>query len=202
MTEEIDYPSASKSTSKEVIKPKQVKVVSGEVTQRKKGLGSKIAETFTGDNAHNVMEYVLFDVIIPAAKNMAADAVSQGFERLLFGEAKSRSRSRSSGSYTSYSKQYKSEDKPSRSISRAARASHNFAEVTIEHRDEAEDVLVKMTDLVKDYGSASVADLYDLVDITSNFTDNKWGWTDLSGADIERTRAGYLLDLPRPKPLE
>ena len=44
----------------------------------------------------------------------------------------------------------------------------------------------------------SVADLYGLVGIDSEYTDNKYGWTNLSSASIKATRDGYILDLPRP----
>ena len=47
-----------------------------------------------------------------------------------------------------------------------------------------------------------MADLYDMVNITGDYTDTKWGWYDLRGAGVERIRSGYLLDLPRPVPLD
>ena len=59
-----------------------------------------------------------------------------------------------------------------------------------------------MYDLVNSYDSATVADFYDLVGITSEFTDNKWGWTNLHGSRVIRARDGYLLDLPKPEPVE
>jgi hypothetical protein len=52
--------------------------------------------------------------------------------------------------------------------------------------------------LTFDYGQASISDLYELVGITANFTDNKWGWTDLRSSSVSRARDGYLLNLPRP----
>ena len=33
--------------------------------------------------------------------------------------------------------------------------------------------------------------------VTVNFTDNKYGWKDLSSASVSRVRDGYLLNLPR-----
>src|SRR5664279_3084609 len=62
------------------------RITTGEVIQRKKSLGRKISETFTGDDINSVWSYVLFEVIIPAAKTMISDAASQGVERMLFGE--------------------------------------------------------------------------------------------------------------------
>ena len=74
------------------------------------------------------------------------------------------------------------------------RSRHNFDDIILDSRGEAEEVLSHLVDLVDDYGMASVADLYDLVGITSNFTDNKYGWTNLSSASVSRVRDGYLID--------
>lgn len=74
-------------------------------------------------------------------------------------------------------------------------------EVIIETRVEAEHVLDRMVDLLKQYDQVTVSDLCDLVGATAAYTDNKWGWTDLRGADIRRVREGYLLKLPQPDSL-
>jgi hypothetical protein len=47
----------------------------------------------------------------------------------------------------------------------------------------------------------SVADLYDLVGVTGNYTDNKYGWTDIRSASVIRVRDGYMLKLPKALPL-
>jgi len=63
---------------------------------------------------------------------------------------------------------------------------------------EAEEVIDRMFDLVSRYEVVTVADLYELVGVSGEYTDAKWGWTDLRGAAAMRIRDGYLLDLPRP----
>ena len=190
-------------------KVKVEKIISGEAVKRKKPLGKKIAETFGGDDMHSVGNYILMDVLLPAAKNMVADAVTQGVERMIFGD--SRRRNVSTGSrvnYTSYSSN-KNSDKPSysggsmsRSISQRARTVHDFDEVILQDRGEAEQVLDMLGEMIASYDVATVSDLYDLVGITGSFTDDKWGWTDLRGASISRVRDGYLLNLPRTQPLD
>jgi hypothetical protein len=86
-------------------------------------------------------------------------------------------------------------------MSRQARARHDFDEIVLESRTEAEEVIDRLFDLVSRYESATVADLYELVGLASSHTDHKWGWTDLRGAGVSRVRGGYLLDLPDPHPL-
>ena len=43
-----------------------------------------------------------------------------------------------------------------------------------------------------------MADLYDLVGMTSNYTDNKYGWYDLRTAYIQGVSGGYVIRLPKP----
>lgn len=189
------------------------KVISGKVVQQKKSLGKKFAELFLGDDTRSVGEYILHDVLIQAAKSMICDMVGWGgaAEMILFGEKRGRNTRREGGrSYTSYGSYYKSTDRDRdggrrdspRDISRTGRARHDFDEIVLETRGEAEEVLSHLVDLTIDYDMASVADLYDLVGITTNFTDNKYGWTDLERASVSRVRGGYLINLPRPVALD
>lgn len=184
--------------------PRVERVVKNSAIQRKKSFGKRLAETFTGDDARSVGSYVIFDVMVPAAKGMISDMISEGIERLLFGDSRSRSRSTKSYSgYTSYNRYYSQKDagrdSPSykRNISHRARAVHDFDEILIETRGEAEEVLDRLQDLIDNYEMATVADLYDLVGITGTYTDDKWGWVDIRTASVHQVRNGYLLNLPK-----
>lgn len=191
-------------------KEKVEKVVEGEAIRRKKSLGTRAKEMFFGGDTRGVWGYVGEEVLLPAAKDMIADAVSQGIERMIYGEARSSSRRTGrrpdgKGPYISYDR-YSRKKSPGRrgggEISHRARAAHDFDEIILATRVEADEVIDRLFDLVSKYESATVADLYDLVGITGNYTDDKWGWHDLRGADVRRVRHGYLLDLPRPEPLD
>lgn len=186
------------------------KVVTGSVSRRRTPLGKRLAQTFVADDASGVGGYILFDVLIPAFKDVIADVVSQGIERVLYGGARSTSRRTgarpSSSGYTSYNRYssagappWKREEKPQ--LSRRARGSFDFDEIILATRGEATEVIDKLFELVSKYEEATVADLYELVGITGTFTDEKWGWRDLRGAGVTRVSGGYLLDLPKPEPL-
>lgn len=87
-------------------------------------------------------------------------------------------------------------------LSRASRTRHDFNDIVIQYRPEAEEVVSRMFDLLERYGSVEVADLYELTGIASSHTDHKWGWTDLRGARVRPIRGGkdgYLLELPEPQ---
>lgn len=209
-----EFPSNSrKARTQPDDEPKKIeKVVTGEVVTRKKPLGRKIFGTFFGGDAKGVAGYIVMDVLLPAAKDAIADAFSQGIERMLFGEVRSASRRtghRPAGtagyvSYNRFAQQSPTQGRREepRSVSRRARGQHDFDEIILATRAEAEEVIDRLFDLVSRYEQATVSDLYSLVDISGNFTDEKWGWTDLRGAGVTRIRDGYLLDLPKPVQLD
>lgn len=216
MDDEAFPPNTHVRRSREPEKSEKVveKVTTGVVARRKKPFRRKLAEVFVADDAQSVGSYILFDILIPSAKDVIADVVSQAIERTLFGGSRSpRSRAsvRPGGSaghvsYNRYSSpapwnRGREEQRPT--VSRRARAAHDFDEIILATRGEAEEVVDRLFDLVARYQQATVADLYELVGISGNFTDEKWGWTDIRGAGVTRiSSSGYLLDLPKPELLD
>lgn len=188
--------------------PKKIeRVTSAEAVRRKKGLGQKFRETFIGGDARTATDYVIFHVLIPSAKDMLAEAASSGIERLIYGETRPR-RGHTSGysglGHVNYNRMSTSQNKQEspRTLSRAARARHDFDDIVIPSRQDAEEVIDRLFDLLDRYGSASVAELYELTGIQSSHVDHKWGWRDLRGSKAARLRSGgFLLDLPDPEPL-
>lgn len=211
--DEAEFPANNRANKpKEEEKKVIAKVVTGQVARRKKPLSARIREVFVGGDTKSVGSYILFDVIVPATKDVIADAVSQGVERLIFGEARSSSRRTGARpgrpnahvSYNRYSSPtpWDGNRREEPRISRRARASHDFDEIILATRGEAEEVIDRLFDLVSRYQQATVSDLYELVGITSNFADEKWGWTDIRGAGVTRVSNGYLLDLTKPEALD
>lgn len=68
-----------------------------------------------------------------------------------------------------------------------------------DNREEAERVLSQLRKVIDLYGYCTVADMYDLCGIVSNYTDYKYGWTTLKDAKITRVciRDGYTFELPK-----
>lgn len=194
--------------------PKKIKkVIEGKVVRRKKPWHARVSEVFIGGDSKTVGSYLLYDVLLPATKDTIADLMSQGVERMLFGEVRSTSRRPgarrgSSNGYVSYNRYsvntppWERDRREPKSSSRRARATHDFDEIILDTRVEAEEVIDRLFDLVSQYESATVADLYDLLGVESEYTDRKWGWTDLRGADAIRVPRGYKLKLPRAEPLD
>lgn len=217
----MEFPSNSKTkVQEEPINDKKVKrIVTGKVVERKKSFGKKFAELITGEDGsdmNSVVSYVIRDILLPNIKSMVYDVITGGVEMKLFGTANgkrnrgSRSNGGSSGrTWTSYNSMSSSSSRDDRDRDRDReanrkseadrnRARHNFDDIILETRGEAEEVLDSLISLVEsDYGVASIADLYTMVNIPGNFTDNKFGWDDLRDAKVRRVRDGWLIDLPK-----
>jgi hypothetical protein len=204
------FPGNSKHPARSRDEPKRVeRVVTSEVTRRKTPLGRRLSQSLIGGDAQSVWGYVFGEVLIPAARDMVADAVTGGVERMIFGDSSPggrRGRSRygsSSPGHTPYNR-YSStgrRDEPRREMSRRGRATHSFDEIIIPTRVEAEEVLDRLEDMIAKYDAVAVSDLYEMVGISGNFADEKWGWTDMRTASVTRARGGYLLNLPKPEPI-
>lgn len=188
------------------------KIVKGGAIKKKKGLGSKFREALGGKDGQSVPDYIMYEVLGPALKDMITDAVIQGVERLVYGEARHSSRrtsnhrgpvgSSSHISYNRYATTPRETAGPRTAMSSRGRASHDFGEIELRTRAQGEAVIGQMQEFIDRFGHTSVADLYEMVDLEAEFTDEKWGWTDLFGADCRRTRNGtYILILPRTEPI-
>lgn len=185
------------------------KVVEGQVVRRKKPLGKRIKETFLGGDNRSIGEFIFQDVIIPNIRDMIFEAGQQGLERSLYPGSEPRAFRRGVGSrpgdprrhvnYNGIARGPARDRLEDRTMSRRARANHDFGEIILATRPEAEAVLEGLFALLEQYEVATVSDLYEMTGVSSQFTDRNWGWTDLRGTDIRRIREGYLLDLPRPE---
>ena len=180
-------------------KPMQ-KVVSGKARVKKKGEVRKFMDSFFSEDIHNVKEYILTEVIIPSIKDALSNAINYGSDMMIYGDAK-HSKKRSNASKVSYSRFYDDRRELRSNTSSSSRIRYSYDTVTVDSRGEAEEVLRRMDEALEEYGMVSVADFYDLVGVTGDFTDHNYGWLDLRGAGIKRARDGYVFELPRVVPL-
>lgn len=188
--------------SKEKAEEKKVaKVITGTARTKKKSETRKFADIFISEDITNVKSYVLMDVLVPAIKKAIDDIVSDGIHMILYGGQGGRDRSRGSATKISYNRMYDSRDRRDDRTIRAGSA-FDYDNIIFENRGDAEAVLSAMDDVIDQYGVVSVADLYDLADVsTTNYAANKYGWTDIHNAQAVRVRDGWMLKLPRALPL-
>lgn len=201
-----EFPSNShKSREEHVERRVTEKVVKGKVKQKKKSLGKRMSESFLEDDSSNVGRYIIWDVLIPAAKDTLFDILTNAGRMFLYGENEKPGRiSRDRGkSYVSYSSYYDDDRDRRRDRTRVnRRPTQNFSEIIFDYKEDAEEVLDRMADLLDDYQMVTVGDLYDLIGQSSNYTDQKWGWYNLNTARVVRCRDGYSLRLPRTEELD
>lgn len=187
---------------------KQEKITVNQVIVKKPGFGKRLSSAFTGDDGRSVMTHVMWDVLVPAAKDMMADAGREAIDRLLYGE--SRGRAGRPVNYSSvgttlagrvnYNRPGFMQDprEVEKSKMQTTRGAMSIDDIILATMVEANEVIARLQSLCIQYGRASVADLFDLVGVTGQYTDEKFGWTSMDGARPHRTRDGYRLDLPAP----
>ncbi len=177
-----------------------------EVIIRKKGIGRKFKDIFFGGSFKASAQYVVAEVALPALRTMIVDTTSKGIERVIFGPGNAVARSRST---TNYGPRVQYNNPVARQstmlphqppfLSRNAR--QDFGDIILSTREECENVLERLSDLIDKFKSASKQDLMVLLNQPSQYTDMKWGWGFLGNAEIIQVREGWLLDLPPMEPL-
>lgn len=199
---EREFPGNSQRSKEESGEPRErprlEKIVDGDVTLKKKSAW--------GGYLKGAIVFVGTTVVVPMLKDLITQGSSALIEGVVYGDdARNRSvGSRIKNDRTSYDRMYGRDRHvgPERTLSSKARATHDFGELTLNSRNEGIQILTTLGELIKEYGSATVSELYDLVGITGSFTDSKWGWYDLRGAEVRRGRGGFVLEMPKTEPIE
>lgn len=179
------------------------KVVSGKVSVKKKSAIQKFVDGFIQEDASNLKDYVINDVIIPSAKRMVDDIISNGIHMILYGNTGSKRTSVPADkvSYIDYNKM--STNNRGNNGFTASQSTFNYDDVTFYSRGDAEAVLREMYATINEYGLVRVADFYEAAGVTEfNYTGNDYGWSDISSARVVPTRDGYCIKLPRPSPIK
>lgn len=190
---------AREQKQSEQTKKKNVqKVVKGKVKTKSKSGLHQIANEFISEDAGNVKQYIILDVLLPAAKKAISEVVTNGIDMLLYGETGvSKKKNGPTVSYhTPYSSYKKDRDQP------RYRSRYDFKDIILDTRREADEVLVAMEEILENYDVVTVNDYYDLCGVTGKFTDDRYGWTNLDTARVVRSYDGYTIKFPRVIPVD
>lgn len=198
-----DYKSNSDASRREAQEEKKVEpVVSSPGKIRKKGGALKVVSGFVEENLGSVLSYIWTDVLKPNIKKAISEMVNTGTDMLLYGESKP-SNKRSITQKVSWRDYYDRE--PERVNSRYLRpqtAVPSYDDILYDTRGDAEAVLASLRDMIARYGLATILDLYDAAQVpTDNYTLKRYGWDNLDSGYAHRVRDGYILVLPKAKPL-
>lgn len=175
------------------------KVVKGNVKIKKKSEARKFADIFLPEDVSNVKSFIVQDVLIPALKKVISDTV----DTFLYGGSR-RGNSTSNAGKVSYSSYYGGDRFSSRDDRPPfdTRKGFDLGDVILDTRQEANDVLNRMEELIDSYRKVSVGDLYDLLGKSCDYTANNYGWTSVRAAEVIRVRDGYLIKFPKPMPID
>ena len=213
------YPNASISRRQEIekskAKPKQDAIIKeGRVSTKKQSAWRKAKHRIFEQEGKELKNYIINDVLIPSAKETISTMVSNGIDILLYGEVKHIGQKKGGilggsryGNYVSYNSISSNRNssvvgRPGMASAANLRDSLSLDDFIFQTRREADDILNSMSTILTDYGIVTVADLYDLCGLKSQYTYNNYAWKDLSTAGVTLTRDGYLLNLPTPYALD
>ena len=190
-----------KAEQKAAQEKKVTKVVKGTVKTKKRSDIHKLTDIFISEDVTNVKSYILMDVLVPAIKKAISDIVRDGIDMILYGDSGRSNRRSTNAGYVSY-RDFSSRRDSDRFSNDRIRGSYNYDDITFQSKADAQDVLDGMDDLIETYKVVTVADLYDLIGKSCNYTDNKYGWTNLRNAEVLHGRDGWKIKLPRALPID
>lgn len=218
--DESRYKSNSYRSRAEAEKKEVQKVTKGQARVHQKTTGEKIKESFFGEGVDNISDHIIFDILLPSAKEIFDTVLTNTKDLILYGEIRdvpSADRRRTAtrrGAYYNYSAPSTRRNSPA-----ARRARFDFSYIEFDTPDDIDDVIREMREVWARDGEITVAQFYqssvDPDEFKISPTDNNWGWIDIRAfttADIRRVNSRnpdtgdieikWILDLPKPVPLD
>ena len=185
------------------------KVISGEIKNKPDAPGKKsLLSLFVKEDVGSVAEYIVTERFIPGIIDSFINAIAL----TLTGEtvrtnysSNRRTTSRREPDRASYSEYYERERgrEPARSAVNVR--DMNVNDIGLMSQDDADKVMDYIVEQLDRYNQAKVADVYDAVGITVDYTDRAryWGWRTASGfrKPYQGRDGCWYLDLPRPERL-
>lgn len=200
---EINIPTNSNASKNSEHKFK--KASAPKVKTVKKSGAKKLADIFIQGDVKQVRHTIIYDMIIPAGKNLLMGVAESALRMILFND-QSRPASYQSPTWynppqssvprTSYSSYYV-QNRQNAPVSYQASGYSSDYEQVFPDRGTAESILIDMKNAIAEYGEVSVGDFYDLIGVSSSYVDNAYGWRDLNSAGIRPVAGGFVIDFPR-----
>ena len=176
------------------------KVVTGNVTIKKKSEGRKILEKIFPSAGSDLKTTLMDDVIFPMLKNGLWEAVG----RILWpnGDGPVRSSSFSGGTRINYSGFSKPQARQ-HYIPAGSTVGFDYDRIAFETRGDAEAVLMALDENIDAYGFATVGAFYEAAGVTTNNAQvEKFCWRSIGDAKVAQVGGGWIIRMPRPMPLD
>lgn len=212
-------PNSDKSREPVDIKPAPTsdmpKVVSGNVTIKKKSAGKRFMSAFLNEDRKSIGEYLLYDFAVPALQSMISDigrslgdAFSNAVDIALYGDVRSKPKSGGNiygNSIYNYNARYSYGKKTIAQTQQRQQPQQqerfDIGEVIVETRADADGIIGALRDRIAAYDQASVLDLQQCLGVTGQWTDASWGWENLDNVRVTRYRGAWRIDFPAPQPI-
>lgn len=199
------FPSNSKTKKPETERVVTPLVKSEDVVIGKKGIFSRMPKMFFTHDIHSIAAYVLESVIAPKVQDIFLDTVTRGAEYMVYGDTRASKINKGHKSSIQYggvinqSKTRTTEEQyPSNRMSSIDRKKsyNDYSDLIFKDQQIAEEVLSRMYDDLREYGCCTVLSLKGMLGHETVYTDEKYGWMELTGSRVRRVRDGWLLELP------
>lgn len=181
----------------------------GKVTIQKPTIGKRMHDAFISQDFKTAAGGVVQDTIVPMIKRIIADGCSNMINRVLFGsKAQNNTSSLFSNTWRYTGWGTGGINYSSISTGNAVQQTQqttpgilNYSDITFTNREDAEDCLMTMKEILDRYGTVRIADFYEYLKIPTQSTQNNYGWKNLNSVEVEAFRGEWHLTLPKPIPL-
>lgn len=195
---------AAEAEEKQDIQRKKLDAVgTGRSKPMKAPFLKRLKNTFIDDDftPANLKDYVVKDVVAPAIQNAILDGVNGALE-MAFGIGIVRRGTKRVGGVISSRTPYRNSGN-TRTISNGSASVSSqrptsdrrstFEPQMKDNKEEADKIMISLEALLEEQPDAgvSVSDYYDLFGITTEHTDNKYGWYSLDGMRLQRIPKGF-----------
>lgn len=182
-------------------------VVSKDALKRtKKPLSKKLMkQLFNADDISDMKDYILTEVILPGIGQFGMNALSVIFlNRPLdpdFFSGGKKKKTYGRASYTSYYEKKREKERKKRRYYDDEDDDVDYREIVLKYQDDAEKIVDEMYYRIDEEGSVSVAELFDMIDVAGEASDNDYGWTRKGDIGVKKVAGGFLIDVNEAKRL-
>lgn len=194
---------ARKPTTTAKTEPSRVAAPIAKGRLKKDSAAKKAVKSMIKTDGHQIKEFVFGEVLIPTLKDAVYKIITNGLSMVLFDRVDGPRGGRSglSGTRISYSGYYRGDSAPRESRSDRYSRRESFVpdgQIVYDTRQQAEDIIDGMADIIDQYGQVSIADMYDLSDMSAPpHTYNRYGWRTTRDFYTRHVPDGWVIVTPR-----
>lgn len=170
------------------------KVVTAPIKTKKKNSIEKVGDAVFSSDVKTVGTYLFEDIFMPSIKRMMSELMKNGIDMMIYGEVRNNNSSNNYGTRISYDNRYNiGNTQPRNNV----RRQYDYQNITFSSKFDAIEVLDNMAEQIERYGEVTVSDYYEMVGVSSSYTDRYYGWRSVENFDIVNVRDGYVIRMSK-----